>query len=595
MSDVQGSVDDLEAELVNNKKVQQSISSGAFEVTALDYSPEKEKEKAENDEFKARLLSYRQKALANGIPEDVLNAVEKKATPETVKSASDYISLVDKVSTQESEDEDLSDEDLVFKQYKDKQEMARLSKMTNLGVELNKRILNTYNTTAVRAEDLMKAVDKDKSLEKHLRLDIYKSPIYSLLINIEADWVAKIVKDVLKSWENNPTIRGVVEDYIASLHGGTLDGLDLDKEMLALRQALPDSIRNEDSPDLYKSYKAVCIICQINADDIFLDDKFEDKLLSNAEAGVEFSSNATVSMDAGEPFTASMHSAAMDTADTVLEGKDDSIKAKAVALYISAMQMKAGKNGRFEEFIKDSVSDEVYEEYLAVKEQQDAISKAKKEKREVARKERLQRKEERDALSKDKKEQKEEARKERIQRREERADEKHQRELARLERETEKAIRQTELAEAQQRCDQATMQQQQQQQPYVNRTAQYGTQTPYAGNSNYERYGNPYGRNSNPYGNPYDDPYGRQYNKYGGHNIGASNIPPYLIGYVVNIILGLLAYIIFEKFIMVVAIGGLVVSCVGFFKLQTHEKGAIPVICGGYLVALLAIILNFMR
>ena len=44
-----------------------------------------------------------------------------------------------------------------------------------------------------------------------------------------------------------------------------------------------------------------------------------------------------------------------------------------------------------------------------------------------------------------------------------------------------------------------------------------------------------------------------------------------------------------------VAIGGLVVSCVGFFKLQTHETGAVPVICGGYLVALLAIILNFMR
>lgn len=572
-------LDDMESELVNHQCVQQAVNDGAYVIRPIDYDPVAEKEKREREAFLDKINTYRQKAYDLNIDKEPIEEATKQAALDTVKSFKDFMDLVNNCMTKSKQSSTLSDDELYFAQLKAAQEIERLRKLPNAGEELNKRIYATYNTTAVKAVDMLKMVDSDSFDKDVLQLEIYQKPIYSLIMNVETDWFKELIDTLLIRWEDNETVIDIVDGYIASLNGGKIDPDSIEKERKALLKVLPTHILNENSPDMYKAYKAVCIIKGndvADKDSDFTSEDFSKKLIENADIGMDFAADVNVAMEDGDPFLAATHEAADNAAESM--SLKQKIAERAVAQFINSVQSKEAKSGALDELVKAFVSEETYNQYLDAKDVYDANAGERRER-------------------------KEQAREEKRVRRESRQEEKHQRAMDKMDREIERLNKEKEVAEAeaaiaatqqaQQAAQQQTVVQQQpyqqpypQQQPYQQPRGRFGN-----------RYNNQYGYGNNMYGNQYGNsrfPYGGT-NRYGGMNYGPQRIPMIVVGILINIILGLVSYIFLDGFMAILAIVGLVIACVGWYKQKINESGAMLVLIGGYLLFLVVFVLNFYK
>lgn len=563
-------LDAMEAELANNQKVQQSLSTGAFSVTPMDYDPEKEKEKREKAAFVEKINDYGERALQLNVNPKVIKQVQEEATPETVSNFKDFMMLINQCAQMQVSANKRSEDELYFAQLKAQQDIERLKKLPNLGEVLNKSIVDKYNTTAVTSFDLLKMVTADGFDQDVLELGIFQKPIYSLILNIDEDWFKELVESILIRWEDNEAAEEIVEKYIASLRGGSLDGCDLDAEKKALINVLPENIKNENSPDLYKAYKAIQIIQGSGGkEDDYTSDEFSEKLMANADIGIDFAADVNVAMDDGDPFYAATNSAATTAADKMKI--NEQIAGKVVSRFIDSTQRKAVKTGMIDEYVKGCISEETYAEYQNAKELRDNMAMQRREQKAVEREEKRVRKQDK-------------------------AEIKHQKQMDKLDREIERANKERELAEAQAAIRAAQPQQQPQPQP---QPVQQQYQQTY-GNQYRRGYGNQYG---SPYGGGYygnQNGYGRGgffmgQNRYGGVNYGSQRIPFTLIVVVLNIILGLLGYILLKGLFLILALVGLGITFVGVYKKCIQERGWQLVLIGGYVLFLVTIVLNFMR
>ena len=570
VSDV--ALDDMESELVNHQCVQQAVSDGAYVIRPMDYDPEAEKAKRLREAFLDKLNTYRQKAYELNIDKESIEEATKQASADNVKSFKDFMDLVNKCTIRSKQSESLSDDELYFAQLKAAQDIERLRKLPNAGEELNKRIYSTYNTTAVKSVDMLKMVESDSFDKDVLQLEIYQKPIYSLILNVESDWFKELVDTLLLRWEDNATVIDIVDGYIASLNGGTVNPDTIEDERKALLKVLPTHILNENSPDMYKAYKAVCIIKGNDVsdkDDAFTSEDFSKKLLENADIGMDFAADVNVAMEDGDPFLAATQEAADNAAESM--SLKQKIAERAVAQFINSVQSKEAKSGALDELVKAFVSEDTYNQYLDAKDIYDATAGERREKKEQVRAEK------------------------RI-RRETRQEEKHQRAMDKMDREIERLNKEQELAAA----EAAVAATQQAAKPQPQNIQQQYAQQPYPqqqpgrfGN----RYNNQYGYGNNMYGSPYGNnrfPYGGT-NRYGGMNYGPQRIPMIVVGVLVNIILGLISYILLDGFMAILAIVGLVVSCVGWYKQKINESGAMFVLIGGYLLFIVVFVLNFYK
>ena len=567
MSDVENN--DLESLLVQQQKIAQSAQNQAFEIVDVNYDPKKEAEEKAEKMFRDNLETYCTKAKSSGVPDDIVESARDRATRDNCNSYADFAKLVeeefDKSEDGSNSDEDTSIDEMLLKKSVDKEISTRLSKIDDLSQHLANLIYTQYNTTAAGVADLLYQAENNPAYEDDIRLDIYHTPMYSLILQYDKPWVEDIVYLVRDNWEDNPTVMDIVNEYIDSLGGPKEDG-NYESEYQTLLQYLPDNLRNENSPLMYKAFRAVLLIRR-EKDDPYEQEEFTEKLLSNAEATDDYLAELDLSMDDGIPYEASNINATEAAAETLNEEKFN-LSNKVGKCVGWCMNVKYNTAKSFEDGMRDAIGDERYAEYLEHREDVKAEKELKHQERQQRREERRRQQEIDDAVEAERLEEEREIRRE-------------EREIKRQEREQQ---RQQQMYN-QQQCNQ--------QQQMYNQQQGYYQQQPKQGFFGSRRqpnqYGNQYGYN-NQYGNQYNYGYNNQ-KPYINNGNFAPNVPIWLLSILVNAIVGLLIWLLFGKTSAIFSAIGLVVAVLGFIKQKHNEPNAIVTVIAGYAIVALSIIL----
>ena len=200
-------------------------------------------------------------------------------------------------------------------------ELNRLRKIDNIATYADSLITSTYNTTAVIALNIIQRATDDQ-----LQLDIYEFHMYSVILQINKPWVSDIVTSILADWETQEYPKKFVESYLTGLGVPEDKWEDNKRDLLKI---LPDNIRKEKSPDIYKQFKAVYMILQRNNPDEEVD--LSEKIFSQTEQCIEYQANLEKAMEDGVPALAA---SAMAT-EAAIESMDDETKKKISAVGIA--------------------------------------------------------------------------------------------------------------------------------------------------------------------------------------------------------------------------------------------------------------------
>lgn len=528
--------DDLEAELVNTQKVQQSMSIGAFSVTPMDYDPVAEEQKQREENYRNKLKHWHAQALEFGLDEETLSKVDATATPDNITSLQEYADAADILVEQKQETPELSADELYAMRRKAETDIKSLEKLPNLTQELNRRIYAEYNTSAVKAEDILHAVEQPDFDTSKLQLSIYKTKPYSVILNIKADWMQDIVEKVLQSWENNQSAEEYVERYIAKKHNDSLEGVDIEAEKKALIESLSESYQTESSPDLYKAYKAVEFSLLGKAPESELTYELAvvpQRIAKNSEASKNYAADVTTAMDAGQPFIASNGLAVIDASEQIA-GNDNAMIATLVRHFIDAQNTPEEDTGKIDAVIRKSISPELYEQYLSAKAQYDQSANERREAKRMAKEDKLA---QRATLE----------------------EQKHQLEMERLNRQIELESRKAELQAA---------------------TAQNKSKPDATDAATVDK------------GSSGSDPLQQISDTV---SQGLQELPKLAVTLLVDIILALLSYICLNGVTMVLGMIGIIISLIGVYKGYLKEDSAPLVLIGGYVVTAFAFILTIMR
>ena len=602
-SDHAANVEGLAALLPSNTEETPVSDNNAFAITPLDYNPEEEAKQAEEKQFTENLERWKQQVISKGVPESIAEEAVNSATMETCKSYSDFTKLIDKASSSDPEPEDDAIDEAILIKSVEKEIKTKLSGIKDIRGHLADLILRQYNTTAAGVEDLLYQAENDPDYADDLKLNIYKEPIYSLILQYDQPWVEYLVEEVKASWEDNDAVNNIVDNYIDSLGGPKTEG-DYASEYESLVQHLPNTIRNENSPYMYKVFRAVLILTRDKTDP-YMEEEFADKLLENAVAMDDYVVELDTNMDEGLPYEV----AAIDASEVAAENLSDEdkkhfniISGASSGIGTAAgwfLNIRDNSAKAFGESLRSTIGDEQYEAYMAEREKRReqneekhiariALHEAAKEARyaqkveekQLKHAQRMEEKQHKYALREAERERElEEARNPelRIER------EKQEAELERIQAQNEQQTQQSQYVPNQQQNAYGYNQQQQpsgglfgrfgnrrnQQYQYQNQNGYYGNQGRY-GNQGY------YGRNV--------------------HNGDfAPKIPGWILATGANIFIGLVVWLAYGKQAAIFSAIGLVISVVGFLKQKHQEHNAMLTILCGYAIVVLAIFLSSMK
>ena len=406
--------------------------------------------------------------------------------------------------------------------------IKQLNEVTDLTEYLQTLIFNTYNTSCVSAMDLYKETEGLPELQ----LDIYHEQVYSLILNIEEDWVAIAVKRCVDKWVNNPDVDSYIKAFFDRM-GIPEDKYEVNEE--SLLEVLPDVYRNEDSPREYKLYCAIQFICNDTSEAEEID--YSKAILEETNRMIEYTSSVESYMEDDVPQHAAEALATEDTYNKFQEdmGEDFESKPKFSVEGAAAgvgnfcgkvVSLKYKTAQTFEDAMRESLGDN-YEDYAANREE---IKRRKEEKKAERREEKELRKEER------KQEREEERQIRREEREEERQREREEREIRRRE---------------------------EQQQP---------------------RY-----RDSRNYYNERDRYRRTPTQKTVG--IGSEAKTTFIL-VAVHAVLALLFYLLLGATYGLFCVVGLVIAVFGYIRIKLREPNAILFILGGYIVSVISILLS---
>ncbi len=278
---------------------------------------------------------FKEKAKATGYSPMVIEKAISKVD-DRCKTFKDFEKIIDKVL-----DEDKSQKEEEKRREKrvaesTKVEIDYLCKIENIVKYADDRIFDCYGTHSVLAMDILK-----RATDEELNLDLYQEPIYSLILQVDKDWVAKIVQETMDNWKMKEYPRKFVEDYLRS-KGISED--DLDKEKANLISYLSDDYMNDKAPDEYKQFKAVQQILQQSGR---MDDESPDM---SPEDIVEYGATMEMEMDAGTPAEAAS-ACASEAAGKM------SVSQRAGALCGSIMHFKYKTAKNFEDMFIESMGE----------------------------------------------------------------------------------------------------------------------------------------------------------------------------------------------------------------------------------------------
>lgn len=119
---------------------------------------------------------------------------------------------------------------------------------------INKSIYANYNTTAVTALELVDECSKTFNEESE---ELYGECKYAVYLCMKSDWVKRGLAACLDRWDTSMEVKRYITSYLKTVN------VDPDNYNAGIRQLvdyLPEAIKNENSPTLYKSFRAVQII-----------------------------------------------------------------------------------------------------------------------------------------------------------------------------------------------------------------------------------------------------------------------------------------------------------------------------------------------
>ena len=255
--------------------------------------------------------------------------------------------------------------------------LEQLRNTVDIGNVADTILQSTYNTTAVTVLDIL-----SRATPEQLNLDTFEREMYSVILQINSEWVKEAVQDTLNKWEEE-------HEYATHYINSYLESIGIPQEQWednkkSLLNALPRVYATENSPEIYKQYLAVMIIRNGQKDDTSTVD-LSEKIFAETKRVIEYSAVAECELEMGTP---SKLASAKATERVIKEYEkeepipDKGIAGKAGSLVGKVINFKYETANNFEEMFKESLGDhgDEWEQHRAeIKERKEAIKKYKEE------------------------------------------------------------------------------------------------------------------------------------------------------------------------------------------------------------------------
>lgn len=131
-----------------------------------------------------------------------------------------------------------------------KAKFDKIKGLPNIAVYIQEQIKRIYNTTAVSAMDLQLELKGNPNLN----VDLYETDCYAIAMQIEEKFIADAIQTCLQKWVSSDYATDFINAYFVDR--GVSES-DFEQEKTALLRQLPDHLKEENSPDNYKLYKAI--------------------------------------------------------------------------------------------------------------------------------------------------------------------------------------------------------------------------------------------------------------------------------------------------------------------------------------------------
>lgn len=147
---------------------------------------------------------------------------------------------------------------------KDEQRQENIKRSISREIERLKRedvmykidcaIKEVYNTTAVTALELVEQCATTFTVQIQ---SIYKECKYAVYMCMKSDWVKQSLQICLNKWDSSMQLKLYIAAFLKG-HGAT--DADMNAQIRKLPSYLPVEYQNENSPFMYKAYKAVILL-----------------------------------------------------------------------------------------------------------------------------------------------------------------------------------------------------------------------------------------------------------------------------------------------------------------------------------------------
>lgn len=440
---------------------------------------------------------------------------------------------VEDITSVESEPENMQEENVSRESDGIKAQINYLRRVDDINHYASKLIYDTYNTHAVTPIDILMQADDAK-----LNIARYKEPMFSVILQIESDWVKEAVSTVLENWKTKEDAKQYVQDYLNYL-GTKPEEMERSKETLI--SYLSEEYQNDIAPDEYKVFEAVHQLMQQDKNrNITQHDPSE--IFADKDSVVDYEATLEEQLEDKVPEKAASANAtsAATKKKNDKSGKGIAGTAGSFCGKVISVKYKTAKN--FHDALAESMGSYGADYEQHSKEIQERKAEIKAKKQEL----------------------------------------KHQEKMHSIE------------VKVQQKADARELKEERKEQQREQRMMERMNRSNMRQDSRYNRsvggYNQSYGRNN--YNNSYMG--GRNSYNYGGRNFGGRRLPlPLIIG-VINLILGLLTWLIFGKLSGIFAIVGLVIALGGAIRKQLNEPNSILLIIGGYILFIITIIFSIL-
>lgn len=323
-------------------------------------------------DFSELAKEFERQAYDDGYPESIIKLALEKMSEE-VKTYDDFENLVE--SAMKSIEDERAKQSARRERIKRavSSELDSLHRIKDPALELYRRIKSKYNTSAVKAMTMIHYAEKTDKLD----LEMYEKPIYQLILQYDRDWVKDIVDSIHNAYVNNPEIDAYIVSYIKKVAPDS----NVEEYKKHLLDVLPENIKAESSPDVYKQLQSIFLATQTKAGDT--NNTVVKAILGDDEAMVSFGAAYEKYLEKGIPEQAAEAMATEDTLESMPEEARDSLFKKVGSLAGKVVSFKYQAATDFQSAFKEQLGPYA-DTYFAKREE----INARKEERRIEREER---------------------------------------------------------------------------------------------------------------------------------------------------------------------------------------------------------------